>query len=339
MYLEKTNKLYIRVDINNTIATGHLMRCLAIAEKAKDYNIETIFINADNEGTNLINEKGFKNIVLNTIWDDLDKETDILVDVIKKNEIKILLLDTYKVTYDYLSTIRKYTKTVYIDDLNEMKYPVDILISYCNYYQKFNYNERYNDTKLLLGTKYVPLRKEFSSPSKKTINKTIKEILIISGGTDNYHVIEKILKKINSDYLITCICGRYNTDFDKLKEIYKEKNNIFLYKNVNNIEEYMKKVDVVISAGGTTLYELCACGTPTITYSIADNQLDNVNSFNDEKIMFYAGDFRKDDVSNNILKILKEYTYNFRNKVSISMQNKVDSKGTERIIEEIMKLK
>lgn len=336
MSLEKIDKLYIRVDINNIIATGHLMRCLAIAEKAKELNIETVFITADNEGTKIIKDKGFKSIVLNTKWDDLDSETNELISVIKKNDIKVLLFDTYKVTYDYLNNIRKYTKTAYIDDLNEMDYPVDILISYCNYFQKFNYGQRYKNTKLLLGTKYTPLRKEFNNTSNKIINEEVKEILVISGGTDNYHVIEKILEKISLNYNITCICGRYNTDFEKLKSQYKKSENIFLYKNVSNIEEYMKKADIVISAGGTTLYELCACGTPTITYSIADNQLDNVKSFNEEKIMLYAGDFRKDNVANNIVNLLSEYNFDFRSKVSKLMQLKVDSKGTERIIKGLL---
>ena len=336
MSLKKIDKLYIRVDINDIIATGHLMRCLAIADKAKEYNVETVFINADNEGTKIINDRGYTNIVLDTIWDNLNLETDKLIETIKENNIKVLLLDTYMVTNDYLKRIGKYTKTVYIDDLNEMDYNVDVLIAYCNYYQKFNYVERYKNVKLLLGTKYAPLRKEFSNLPKKKISEEIRNILVISGGTDNYHILEKILNNISDKYKITCICGRYNKDYDKLSEKYKNNSYVTLYKNVNNMVDYMEQADLVISAGGTTLYELCACGTPTITYSISDNQLDNTKSFNDEKIMLYAGDVRKDNVVVNIIELIDKYTHNFRKKSSKMMQEKVDGKGTERIVQELI---
>ena len=73
----------------------------------------------------------------------------------------------------------------------------------------------------------------------------------------------------------------------------------------------MKKVDVAISAGGTTLYELCACGTPTISYSFADNQLNNVKQFDEDGIIPYAGDVRYEDISlsirNNIKKMMNRY--------------------------------
>ena len=56
----------------------------------------------------------------------------------------------------------------------------------------------------------------------------------------------------------------------------------------------MQEADLAISAGGTTLYELCAVGTPTICYSMADNQLDNVRQFEKDGLMYYAGDARQD---------------------------------------------
>ena len=52
-----------------------------------------------------------------------------------------------------------------------------------------------------------------------------------------------------------------------------------------DIEQFMMEADVVISAGGSTLYELCAVGVPTISYSIADNQLNNVRKFHEDGII------------------------------------------------------
>lgn len=38
------------------------------------------------------------------------------------------------------------------------------------------------------------------------------------------------------------------------------------------MSELMQQCDMAVSAAGSTLYELCACGMPTITYVLADNQ-------------------------------------------------------------------
>ena len=60
------------------------------------------------------------------------------------------------------------------------------------------------------------------------------------------------------------------------------------------MSDYMKKCDLAISAGGSTLYELCACGTPTIQYTLADNQLGAARAFSEQGLIPWAGDIRTD---------------------------------------------
>jgi spore coat polysaccharide biosynthesis predicted glycosyltransferase SpsG len=98
----------------------------------------------------------------------------------------------------------------------------------------------------------------------------------------------------------------------------------------------MKEADVAVSAGGSTLYELCAVGTPTITYAIADNQLDNVKQFKNDGLMPYAGDVRHDDFVSNILKYMEAMVQtDYRMEISAKMQMLVDGNGAERIVKEL----
>ena len=75
--------LYIRTDMNDKIATGHIMRCLSIANAVREYGEETIFILADEQAVEILKMQQYEYIVLHTKWDQMDSELSIL-----KQEIK-----------------------------------------------------------------------------------------------------------------------------------------------------------------------------------------------------------------------------------------------------------
>ena len=122
----------IRVDMNNQIATGHLMRCLSISEALRLQNEEVVFIISDEQPVELLRQKNFRYIVLNTKWNDMESEVKALTKIINDENIDKLLIDSYQVTYKYLNEISNITKTIYIDDLGKFEYPVDTVICYAN---------------------------------------------------------------------------------------------------------------------------------------------------------------------------------------------------------------
>lgn len=331
--------IYIRVDCNNDIATGHLIRCIAIADAARDMGIETEFIIADSNPVAMLQSKSYKYYVLDTVWNDMETELDRLIKHIKEEKIKVLLIDSYMVTYDYLSELRKVAKIVYLDDLNMFQYPVDAIICYACYWEKLRYCGLEQNTQLYLGLEYTPLRNSFFDLQPKKVKENIEKILLISGGTDNYNVINRFLKVIPlQEYKqITAICGIYNEHFEEMAEAYQKYENVEILSAVDNIEKYMQEADIAISAGGTTLYELCACGTPTLTYAIADNQLDNVRKFEDLQLMDYIGDMREDGTEKKVALSLEKYNCaEIRRRVSEKMRRLVDGDGAKRIVEIIV---
>lgn len=329
--------IYIRADMNDVIATGHIMRCIAIAEAAKKIGENVVFLIADAQATMLLQERGLRYIVLDTVWNDMESELITIEKVIRDEGIETLLVDSYQVTAGYLKRLSELVKVAYIDDLNVFNYPVDILICYATYWKKFDYSRNSEKTKLFLGTKYTPLRQEFCNCKKRKIKPQVENLLLFSGGSDYYNALELILGEINIDKYsrIDVICGIYNENYVLLKEKYKEKQNINIFKSVQNVKDYMMNADMVITAGGTTLYELCAVGTPAISYSLADNQLENVKGFQEDELIDWAGDVRFDNVAQNVNRYLEKYHYNqkLRQKRSMEMQKKVDGKGAERIVE------
>ena len=142
--------LYIRTDMNAVIATGHVMRCLSIADAAKSQGEETTFILADEQAVEVIKQRGHRTIVLHTQWDDMDAELPKLVDVLKEEKVNRILIDSYQVTVTYLEALSSQVKTIYIDDRNAFVYPVDGLVCYANYWKKYAYPSCYKNTKLYM---------------------------------------------------------------------------------------------------------------------------------------------------------------------------------------------
>lgn len=327
--------IYIRADMNMQIATGHMMRCLSIADALNSMGKSVTFILADDQAVSLLKQRGYDAIVLHTEWNNMEGELPALRKVITEKQIDKMLIDSYQVTAKYLKELSKFVKTVYIDDLNKFDYPVDTVICYANYWKKLNYPIEQAEKNYYLGTKYVPLKSVFWNCGKKVIAKQAEKLLVLTGGSDPYHVSELILNRIDLHKFqnIDVICGMYNTNYGRLVKQYKEYVNIRFYQAVNNMEDYMQNTDVAISAGGTTLYELCACGTPTISYSFADNQWYNVKQFEEDGLIDYAGDIRGDNIVENITHYLERYTVDFqlRKNRSDRMQEMVDGKGAVRI--------
>lgn len=336
---------YIRIDVNNHIGMGHAMRCLSIADALKELGEEITFITADNNGKALIEDRGYEIVCLNQKWDVPEQELESLISYVQTNSGKCILVDKYEVTVKYLKELKKIIKVVYIDDLNKFIYPCDALISYANYYKKFQYERHYEkDVKLLLGPRYIPLRKEYSNRNEKKIGDKGNNVVFLSGGTDNYGVTLAFLKELKKQqvlgtYRIRIICGAFHKDIEVLRKMEKDCENIEVLVQVKDMWNHMEWADMAVSAGGTTLYELSACGTPFISYSIADNQLDNVTCFERENHIYYAGDMRENLQQNmeklvSKLNLLKEDKRQ-REKISNSLKQLVDGNGSLRIAKEL----
>lgn len=333
--------LYIRADMNDVIATGHIMRCLSIADAAAETGEDTVFIAADLQPAALLKERGYACHALGTNWQDPDSELPALRRFLEENHVEKLLLDSYQVTETYLKELSGLVKIMYLDDLNAFHYSVSGLICYANYWEKFNYTQNYTVTKLFLGPRFVPLRRVFSERGEKRIRPRMENLLLLSGGTDTYGILDGLLSRIPLEEYqrIDVICGRYDTAYRILRKKYASAPAVYIHKAVSTIEEYMERADAAVSAGGTTLYELCAAGTPTVSYAVADNQLANVRQFDRDGLITWCGDVRYEDVPGKVLQALEVYRDAAVRRVrSRKMQSLVDGKGAARIVQAMREL-
>lgn len=336
----------IRADGNEKIGSGHIMRTKSIANELKELGAKVLYALADERGKKLINNE-FQSVVLSSNYECLDDEINALSSVIKEQKIKIILLDSYFVTPKYFKELKKLAKVAYIDDLDAFAYECEALINYGAFFDKNEYKARQNLAKKhFLGSEFAPLRAEFGSTQKSSKNTQKKQVLLTTGNTDLLGIMPRLLEAFLSDESLKnleflAISGAFNEHENKLLALSAKHKNIKVLKSPENMAQIMAEADFVLSAGGSTLYELASLAKAVICFSIAANQ-NNIKSWAEAGAMLYAGDAKADSHSVvarsvNMLKSLLN-DENLAKTLGQKAHFFVDGKGAIRLAKELLSL-
>ena len=336
----------IRADGNEKIGSGHIMRTKSIANELKGLGAKVLYALADERGKRLINNE-FQSVILSSNYECLDDEINTLSSVVKEQKIKLILLDSYFVTPKYFKELKKLAKVAYIDDLDAFAYECEALINYGAFFDKNEYKARQNLAKKhFLGSEFAPLRAEFRSTQKSSKNTQKKQVLLTTGNTDLLGIMPRLLEAFLSDESLKnleflAISGAFNEHENQLLALSTKHKNIKVLKNPENMAQIMSEADFVLSAGGSTLYELASLAKAVICFSIAANQ-NNIKSWAEAGAMLYAGDAKADSHSVvarsvNLLKSLLN-DENLAKTLGQKAHFFVDGKGAIRLAKELLNL-
>lgn len=273
-------KFLIRADASPQIGMGHVMRCIALGQILKEAKNEVIFLTQTKNDSIIkrIRYEKFKVITMN-------KKKNILTDAKetikqgKKYNVEWIITDGYKFTTAYQKEIKKNGfKLMCIDDTAQCHYVSDIVLNQnLNAEKIFKYScEPY--TKLLLGIKYVLLRKDIKSflDLERKVNEQCKNILVTMGGSDKKNLTPKILKilnKISNKLNIRVILGAESgIRIEKVHIINENQNNISFFRNEANMGKHINWCDIAISTAGSSVWEFIALKSPLIITAISENQ-------------------------------------------------------------------
>lgn len=336
--------IVFRADGNSKIGAGHIMRCLSVAQALRRRGEECVFVLADDAFKSPIESRNFKTIVLDYDYSDMEGETEAFGEIIRALAPKCVFIDSYFVTERYLECIGRLAKTAYMDDVAAFAYPVDTLINYNVFAESLDYSALYRaaerkQPKMLLGRGYVPLREEFQNLKPPLIHREAKKVLVSTGGADTMHLALALLDAIrasgmNEEFDFLFVIGALNKDKPQIERIADGMRGVELHSNVRNMSALIKCCDIVISASGSTLYEISACGIPMIVYALADNQLPATSSFAHIGAAVSLGDLR--DCAEPAQTLLAELSalavdHKLRAKMSRKMRTIVDGAGADRI--------
>lgn len=273
----------IRVDAGVGVGLGHLARMKALADALKQNNHEIIFI--VNSITSYILEFLEDYKVFDIYQDgvsDIDEDTDSIkcLEILKDHNVKKIVVDSYRLGIAWETAFKKNNiELIVIEDVPNRKHFCNVLIDYRPRADLSIYDELVPiKAKKLLGPKFLLINKNFQKKYNR-VTKT-KNILISLGGGGDWSVLKEVIQtlvlKLNEDSCLRIIVGPYAINSEYLEDLSFKNKNIVLRKNKTNIRDEYEETDLFFGALGTSLYELALLKKPAITFSIAENQFNDI---------------------------------------------------------------
>lgn len=338
-------QIVICADASSKIGTGHIMRCLTLADALREQQAQIQFLCRDLAG-NLISyilQKGYRVRILA----DLAPATAQAF-FAQLPPIDWLIVDHYELDHQWECQMRPFVKKIFvIDDLANRIHDCDVLLDQ-NFYREPI--QRYQPLvpkacQLLLGGQFALLRPEFAAQRQKMQLRdgNIKKIFVFFSGSDPTRETAKTLDALwllnLPEIQVDVVVGHSCPDKVQIEASCQQLPNVNYHCQINNMAELMAGADLAIGAGGSATWERCCLGLPTLTIVVADNQLETTLELARQGKIIFLGNSAQVTVET-----LKSALFTLLNTpewlyfLSREVQNLVDGLGVSRVVQQMLNL-
>jgi UDP-2,4-diacetamido-2,4,6-trideoxy-beta-L-altropyranose hydrolase len=301
-----TTRFVFRVDASLQIGSGHVMRCLTLADALKIQGAQCHFISRKHPGNllELIRQRGFAvtalsvelstpptitqvaNESIHTPWLGCEWQTDVeqTCPILIKLQPDWLVVDHYALDQRWEIALRPhYHKLMVIDDLADRPHQCDLLLDQNMGRQPQDYaNLVPTHSKVLAGQQYALLRPEFAALRAYSLQRrqqpVLKHVLITMGGVDQPNATGQVLQALKGcalpqDCRISVVMGLQASWLQQVRAQTQDMpwpTEVLV--NISDMAQRMADSDLAIGAAGVTSWERCCLGLPTLMVVLADNQ-------------------------------------------------------------------
>lgn len=297
-----------RVDASLQIGSGHVVRCLTLADALRTRGARCTFVCREQDGNllSLIKQRGHAALSLPVIDSVIDVPVDLAhsawlrtswnIDAVQTQQallgqsIDWLVVDHYALDCRWEQDMRGLcNKILVIDDLADRPHDCNLLLDQNLGRTSQDYlGLLIQNSEVLIGPRYALLRPEFEQWRAKSLIRRakgeFKHLLITLGGVDNDNVTGKVLNelkksKLSTELHITVVMGATAPWQAKVQDQAKQMpwpTNVLV--GVSNMAELMAKSSLAIGAAGSTAWERCSLGLPTLMVVLAENQTHGANA-------------------------------------------------------------
>lgn len=274
--------LVIRADAGEKIGSGHLMRCLALAQAWQDSGGEVRHMGTalpPSLAARLAGER-----IASTVIDEIagsPADATQTAALVREFGAEWLVLDGYQFGVDYQRAVGAAdVPTLLIDDFAQIgDYAADAILDQNLDTPESAYARRRDSSRLLLGPRFALLRREFARwrDWSREVSPVGRRVLVTLGGSDPHNETLKViaaLQEVKVDGLETVIvAGGGNPHHASLAAAVRAAgSHIRLLIDVANLDEHMAWADLAIGAAGSTSWERALLGLPSLVLVLAENQ-------------------------------------------------------------------
>ena len=262
--------LLIRADASAAIGVGHVMRCLALAEAWLELGGRVLLATA--EIPVAIAER-YERVGATVA---MVKSTDDAAVLARDRGARFAVVDGYHLGADDQAALKRTgARLLVIDDRGETATrAADVVLNQnagavADLYAALG-------AKLLLGTQFTLLRREFRGVAgARAIPEVARRLLVSFGGSDPANVTPRVIEALAplEGFEVLVVAGVANSNAATLSVPADARASIRIVTVVDDMAEQMRWAELAIVAAGSTCWELAACGVPMIAVAVADNQL------------------------------------------------------------------
>jgi UDP-2,4-diacetamido-2,4,6-trideoxy-beta-L-altropyranose hydrolase len=288
----------IRADASIAIGSGHVMRCLTLADALRERGAQCRFVCREHPGHLIenIRQRGFEVRTLphragwcptgtdsaHAAWVGADWETDAQETELGagKTAPDWLIVDHYALDARWERALRPHVgRIMVIDDLADRPHDCDLLLDQNLQARPDRYRGLIPETcQRLLGPRYALLRPQFLEARKSLRERDgqVRRILVAFGGVDaqgaTLLALEAIARLDRPDIAVDVVITSACPHRQEIEARCGKLPNVRLHVDVENMAGLMAAADLAIGAGGSMTWERCCLGLPSLAISIAENQ-------------------------------------------------------------------
>lgn len=281
---EQPSRVSCRVDASEKIGSGHVARCVALAQALRDRGSETTFLSRalTNQAETMIREQAFP-IILTGATDGTDWKEDAEATRAILPMTDWLIVDHYDLDARWHSAVRdKEMRVLVIDDLANRPYACDVLIDPGRPESELSIYDHLvpPDCQIFGGPRYALLRHDFRELHDQMPGQVRTDplnLLIFFGSVDGQGLTEIAIQSISDPLLSDRVTAHIvttdaNPRRQEIREVCDTLNNVVVHENVSNMADLLQMMDISLGSGGVALWERCCAGIPGIAVNITENQ-------------------------------------------------------------------
>lgn len=341
------SSVFFRVDATKKTGLGHAMRMLSLADECKKNGLKTFFLG--DCSAEIISKIGI-NRHLYSLNSNLSDVNNLLISrLIQEPSSPWVVLDGYEFDEELHSKIASTgARLLVMDDYCHLpRYAADIIVNQNAGSENYHY-PLFRECRLLLGTNYVLLRKEFLFWQRwvRKHEQTATKVLVTMGGSDLNGATLKVVEalemlidvKMNVIILTGAVSEFHDEIFYRVAKISHHK--IQVLRHSQDVAGLMAWADMAISAGGTVLWELCFMSLPALVIGLASNQYAGIATLSNAGIVDYLGTLETIN-TRELRDSISSLSNNFENRVRMGKLGRelVDGFGAERVLNSMFNLK